>query len=212
MQFLKQAKMLKVTSVGLMALLGGCVTTEGLTLGSKPVETTIVNVNGARIVVGGPSGFCINKRQSRTTTTGAFIVLGPCVPKEASAAGIAGLLVANVSPDTSFGQSTNPKALKAYFKTNTGRKLLSNSGIAKSVDILETTTNNGVFFIHTRDSSDPLLLDTTSEKWRGFFSVSERMVSISLVNFTETPISQSAALRKLEAFSTRILQLNGSNQ
>jgi len=199
---------LKLAYVGMMVFLGGCVAAEVLPFNKKPVETTIVFVNAARIVIGGPAGFCVNNRQSRTTDAGAFVVLGPCVPKQAS---IAGLLVANISPDAGFGKISETAKLEGFFKSETGRKSLSDSDTAESVEILDLKSGNGVFYIHSRDSSDPLLPDTINEKWRGFFPVSDRMVSISLINFTDNPIPQSVVFQQLEEFSARILQLNNDD-
>jgi len=211
LQSLKHIKRSNLAFIVLMGFLGGCVAAEVLPFQAKPVETTIVNVNGARITIGGPPGFCINNRQSHTSAAGAFVVLGPCNPGQADSSEVRGLLVANVSPDTAFGKAMNPTTLKAFFKSAAGRKSLSNSANAETIDILDTVSSGSVFFVHSRDSSDPLIPDTTSESWRGFFPISGRMVSVSMINFIENPISGSIVFNQLKSFSTRIIQLNSDD-
>jgi len=197
--------------IGLMGFLGGCVAAEMQPFQAKPIETTIVNVNGARIAIGGPPGFCINNRQSHTDAAGAFVALGPCNPEQEGSSEIRGLLVAIVSPDAAFGKAMEPATLQAFFKSTAGRKSLSNSDNAETVDILDTISSNDVFFVHSRDNSDPLIPDTIPESWRGFFPISGRMVSVSMVNFSENPISDSIVFNQLESFSTRIIQLNSKD-
>ncbi|MBV1864439.1 MAG: hypothetical protein KUG74_08360 [Rhodobacteraceae bacterium] len=211
LQTLKHIKRSNLAFIGLMGFLGGCVAAEVLPFQAKPVETTIVNVNGARIAIGGPPGFCINNRQSHTSAEGAFVALGPCNPEQTGSSEIRGLLVANVSPDAAFSKAMDPATLQTFFKSTAGRKSLSNSGDAETVDILDTISSNDVFFVHSLDSSDPLIPDTTSESWRGFFPVSGRMVSVSMINFIENPISGSIVFNQLESFSTRIIQLNSED-
>jgi len=117
-------------------------------------------------------------------------------------------LVANVSADVPFGQSMDADELDTYFKSETGRKSLSAVGDANSVSILGSMTRDGVYYIHTQDNSEALLPDTTNNKWRGFFPISERMVSISPVNFVEKPLASHEVLGRLQGFAARIKLLN----
>ena len=194
---------------GLLLTLEGCVATDTLSFRSKPSVTTTVFKKSANIIIGGPTGFCVNSRQSRTNANGAFVVFGPCLSDNSPSSGPKGLFFANVSANDA--QSLDASALATFFKSAEGLKTLSNTDEAKTVDILDTNIKHGIFFIHTRDSSDPLIPDTTNESWRGFFVVSGRLVSVSMVNFIENPTPQSVVFNRLEDFATRIIQLNKSN-
>ncbi len=199
---------LRLLGIGLLVILSGCVVTDAIPFLGKPDDTTTVYPKSAKIVIGGPTGFCVNSRQSRTNKDGAFITLGPCTSEEFKASRNKGLFIANVSPIDVADESINIAALASFFGSAAGLRSLSNSGDAKSVEILDTVTKHGVYFLHTRDSSEPLIPETTTENWRGFFAVSDRLVSVTMVNFIENPMPQSVVLNRLEDFAARIIQLN----
>lgn len=191
----------------LSLVLSGCEVSRIFPVLGKPATSTTVRVAGADIQIGGVQEYCVNQRQSRTTKEGAFVVLGPCDSERPAQKN---LLVAVVSPVSVFGEQADITTLDTFFQSSKGRRILSNTGNPETVDTLETVKQNNVFYIFTRDSSDPVLPETTKDKWRGFFVVSDRMVSISLVNFTDTAVSAKRALRQLQAFAAGIKKLNES--
>ncbi len=204
-----------IASVSLLGL-SGCVGADGLLLQSKPKDTTTIRVNGSQVVIGGTSGYCVNSRQNRHSNAGTIVILGPCSPGD-SATGQGspahkGLLIASISADEKLAKAANSKTLSAYFRTKEGLKSLSRSGESATVEILGSLSKKGVYYVHTRDNAGPLIPDTTAEQWRGFFVVSDRMVSVSLLNFVDNTIPDRIVFAQLEEFAARIKSLNTSTE
>ncbi len=192
--------------------LSNCVDADGSPLQTKPADTAVLQVNGTKITVGGAEGFCVNSRPNRKTSAGAFIIFSPCAPGKqkggAPATSYKSLMIASVSSNELLAKATNQASLASFFRTDEGLKSLSNSGNASTVQILKTRKLDGVYYIHTRDTAGPLIPDTTSEQWRGFFVVSDRLVSISTINFIDNPTPSGLVLLQLEEFAARIKTLN----
>ena len=122
------------------------------------------------------------------------------------------MIIVNVSADENLAELSNQQKLEAFFATSAGLKSLSNSGDPATVEILDTLSSNGVFFVHTRDNTGPLIPDTIAEQWRGFFVVSGRMVTVTMVNFVDNPIPDSIVFSHLEEFAARTKSLNAPAQ
>ena len=195
--------------LGLTMLLSACVTDRVLPFLAKPEDRITVSLTGTKVTIGGVPGYCVNKRQSKNSKTTAFVVLGPCEPEKVETKA---LLIASVSGEARFGDNMTPEALRAFFQSRRGHKLLSSANDPETVEIQEILEDKGVLYIFSRDSADPVIPETVNDKWRGFFPVSERMVAISMVNFEENALSAKRALSQLKRFADSIRKLNGPNR
>ena len=72
--------------VAVTCLMSGCVATNAFAPTASAAEvqadTKVVKVVGQDVVLGRAAGYCFNDRQSRFTSSGAFVVMGPCDPTD----------------------------------------------------------------------------------------------------------------------------------
>jgi hypothetical protein len=190
---------------GFTVLLSGCVADRVLPFMAKPEDKITVTLTGTKVTIGGVPGYCVNKRQSKISKTTAFVVFGPCEPETVATNA---LLIASVSGETEFGDNLTPEALKEFFQSKRGHKLLSSINDPETVEIQEIIQEKGVLYIFSRDSAEPVIPETVNDKWRGFFPVSERMIAISMVNFEENAMPAKQALNQLKDFAASIKKLN----
>jgi hypothetical protein len=202
-------KMKNIRSVGailcVVLFVSGCVMDRILPTTPTPDDTIAVSSGDAKIIIGGAAGYCVNKRQSRTGKSNAFVILGPCEPETAHTKA---LLVASISADPSFDSEMDVSVLKKFIVSDRGKKMLSNNGNPADVRIGTITQSDGVLYVFTHDEGAPVIPETATDKWRGFFPVAGRMVIISMVNFTENVVPDDEMLAHLKSFAAAIRKLN----
>ena len=59
-----------------------------------------------------------------------------------------------------------------------------------------------------RDAAGPVIPDTSDEIWRTFLSVQDRLVSVSIINFTDAPMPDGLIFAQMEEIAKRIKALN----
>lgn len=203
----------RIAAVSVFALgLSGCIEASDLTPVSASAaevnaDTKVVNVNGAAVTLGRTDGYCFNDRQSKITTTGAFVVLAPCDPLDENSTA-KGLILINVLDEKGIKAAINSRGLEAYFQSDKGRGALSRKGKAGNVTVLGTMEDNGLYYVHTRDADGPVIPDTTDDQWRVFFVVADRLVSVSVVNFVDDQMTDGLVFAYAEAVAKRIRSLN----
>ncbi|MEM6619990.1 MAG: hypothetical protein AAF631_11910 [Pseudomonadota bacterium] len=169
--------------------------------------TRVVTVSGQDVIVGDAAGYCINDRQSRDTSNGAFVVMGPC-DTDAEVRTARGLVLVNVLADAEMTRAVRDETLEGFFKSAAGRRALSAHGDGGQVRILGTMENNAAFYVHSLDEAGPVIPDTSPEQWRAFLVAGDRLVSISVVNFTDAPMSDGMIFTQLETIARAIRRLN----
>lgn len=169
--------------------------------------TKTVSVAGQKVVIGPAAGYCISDRQSKDTRAGAFVVMAPCPGPDAGAA--KGLVLINVLAAKALQDALEADEMDAFFKSEEGRSALSSKGRGEDMEILGTMGDKGAYIVHSRDRTGPVIPDTSDEQWRMFFVVAERLVSISIVNFTDAPLSDGEIFARMKKIAARIRQLNG---
>lgn len=170
-------------------------------------DTKTVTVRGKQVTLGSAAGYCINDSRSRYTASGAFVVMAPCKPgaRDATARG---LVLVNVLASQALQDAVKAEQLDAFFKSKDGRAALSARGRSSDIEVLGTMENDGVFVIHARDAAGPVIPDTSEDIWRTFLSVHDRLVSVSIVNFTDAPMSDGVIFAQMEEIAQRIQALN----
>lgn len=175
--------------------------------GSSSTTTKVVEVDGQKITIGSGAGYCLNERQSRYTRSGAFVVLAPCEEGDGTPAP-KGLVIVNVLASQALQDALDADRMDEFFRSSDGRKALSARGNAADIEILGTMASDSSYVVHSRDASGPVIPDTSDEQWRMFFTVRDRLVSVSVINFTDAPMSDGQIFTQMEAIATTIRALN----
>lgn len=182
------------------------VTTADLGLNRSALQT--VAVAKRTVVIAGPSGYCIDRAGSNLGGDSAFVVLASCGSITGNAQDGApraqGLLTASVAKERGPGVLTAPDVLQAYVTSPAGRAAMARDGRAASVTILETVHLDGAFLIRLRDTSQGNIAGVEEVYWRGLTDLNGRLVTLSVVSFTNKPFSSDASLATLRTFLARI--------
>ena len=211
--FLRQytSRLTRMLCVGTIALgMTGCDEVATFTpafAAEADADTKVVTVGGTKVTLGRVAGYCFKDRQSKITSAGAFVVMAPCDPL-ADDTTAKGLILVNVLADEGITAAINDRDLEAYFQSNAGRAALSRKGNAENLTILGTMQDGGIYYVHTIDVDGPVIPDTTDDQWRVFFVASDRLVSVSVVNFIDDQMPDGLVFAHMEAIARRINSLN----
>ncbi|KMW59096.1 Cation transport ATPase [Candidatus Rhodobacter oscarellae] len=192
------------------ALLMGCgdgATTafaELPSLGRKAPDT--VAVAGGAVVVGGPSGYCVDRGSSLLRGDTAFVLLASCASiaraEGALAPAAPGLLTASV--DQASGAAPSAVDLLAFLDGPEGKAALARDGDAESVTILQSQIEQDAVLLRIDDQSANPTPGLETTYWRGLFSEKERLITVTVIGFASRPLDPDAGLAKLRGFIARI--------
>lgn len=185
-------------------------TTLNFAFQPTPQDTVTVNLRGVSILVGGSAVYCPTPSAKRRHNTGVTVTLRPCSPDGAAAREQrqAGLMLVNILDAQDLVDLADAEQLHGYFTSEAGRKALSNDGDPSSVEILGTLKEDGVFYTHTRHATGPIVPDIDNVRWRGFFVLRGRLVSISILSFVDNPMPDGIVFAQLSEFAQRLKYLN----
>lgn len=207
-------------AISVLALLAGCGEGPGESpivsilgdaaatpLGGRDAPET-VSVGGGNVTVGGPQGYCVDRRGSRLGGDAAFILLASC----ASITGVAsagvpaapGLLTASVDRDASALPSVND--FKSFFATDAGRATLARDGQASSVSMLRSEARDDAILMRIRDTSPASTEGLEDTYWRGLLLLNGRLITVTVNSFSKRVIDEEDGRAKLLAFLQRIRQ------
>lgn len=195
-----------------LVVLGGCdglgaLSTATASAAEVDVDKKIVTVAGQDVILGRAAQYCFNDRQSRVTSSGAFVVMAPCDPEDEGSEA-KGLVLVNVLADDGIMKAIADHDLEAYFQSDTGRSALSRTGTPEKVTVLGTMEDDGIYYVHTLDGDGPVIPDTTADQWRVFFVAADRLVSVTVVNFVDDKMTDGLVFAHMEAIAQRIKSLN----
>ncbi|GAB4386991.1 MAG: hypothetical protein Kow0045_16610 [Albidovulum sp.] len=175
--------------------------------------TRSLSLGAGDISVAGPSGYCVDRRASRETGSGAFVLFGSCAALAGSP--LAGqpekpaLLTASVAPALSGeGLETRLDELAAFFRSDAGRAALSRDGRAGSVTIAAMERARGVLYIRLVDRS-AAAQKVEPGYWRAAFAMRGRLVTLSAMSLADRPVADRDLRRTLDRFIARIRRDNG---
>ncbi|ABD52980.1 hypothetical protein [Jannaschia sp. CCS1] len=194
--------------LGPAALLAACVG-----LGGGDDAPREVQVTADAVTITGPRGFCVDPTAVRNTDDTGFVLLGNCAAISGSArAGqpdVPAVLTAAVSaPSSGGGLTANLDALETFFQSDDGRALLSRSGDASTVQILDTRRQAGMFLLHARDSSAGEVVGVASDYWRAYLDVGTRLATLSVLALEDAEVSNAQVLSTLTQFATAVQAAN----
>lgn len=201
----------RLTLLAAAVLLAGCL--EGFGAGARAPETTRV-ANGA-VTIGGPDGYCVDPLGSGDSDASSFVLLGSCAAlrEDPDAAHPDRLAVLTATVSRSAGGprvADTLDELAEVFSAPAGRAMLSRSGEAERVTLLETRTRDGVLLLHLRDTSPFDGPEMAQEYWRAVLDAGERMVMLSVIPLSSSPLSAEAVRVLLDAFIARVQRENAT--
>jgi hypothetical protein len=201
--------------VGAMAIvmaLAGCV--DGFSLGGAVHDAPRqVQVTSDAVTITGPRGFCVDPTATRNSNDTGFVLLGNCAAISGSARArqpdISAVLTAAISaPSSGASLTANLEALEVFFLSEDGRALLSRSGEAASVQILDTRVEQGMFLLHARDTSAGDVVGVASDYWRAYMEIGARLASLSVLALEDAEVSDMQALETLTRFAAAVQTAN----
>ena len=166
-----------------------------------------------QIVIRGPSGFCVDPTHARTEGDAAFVILGNCaaISGEAQAPQpqVPAILTAAVSDRTGGGTLDGElDDLAAFFRSDSGRALLSRSNRADTVEILETVVQHGLVFIHARDTSAGAFAGVAQDYWRVYLDLGPRLATLTVLGPDGAGLEEAEGLRTLSQFAQAVRRAN----
>ena len=196
-------------------VLAGCVDGLGLGLGGGGGNDAPrdVQVTADLVTITGPRGFCVDPTATGNSGDTGFVLLGNCaaISGEARAPqpNLPAVLTAAVSArSTGANLTDNLSALDAFFRSDDGRRLLSRSGNANSVEILDTRTRGDIFLLHARDTSAGALPGVAQDYWRVYLDVGPRLATLSVLALADADVSNEDAFGLLTRFASAVTAAN----
>ena len=193
-----------------LVLLAGCAGFDGVGLLSGPPRQLVVA--GGAITVAGPAGYCIERTSVRKTAAGDFVLLGSCASiagrADAPAPTTPAVLTASISGAGVADVKSSFARLPAYFASARGRAALARDGKPGSVSINRTLTSDGAFILKATDPGRGRARGLAPDYWRAIFDLRGRIVTLSVIEFEDKPMSDKTALALLRSFVRRMRQEN----
>lgn len=190
-----------------IAILIAAVLLSACTMG--PPVTQLSVASGA-VTVAAPNGYCIDRSATRDRANGTFVLLGSCsaLSPNGAEARVPVVLTALVSDPLQIATTPNAGTMAQFFKSNDGRAILSRSGQANTLRILQSETRRGILYMKLRDSSPGGDAALTAETWRAFLPLSDRITVLSVRMMADQPVSSDAALSVLRNFVAAVQTAN----
>ena len=180
----------------------------GASLG--PPQFSVASAGGA-VTIAGPGGYCVDRQLSRVQNSDSFVVLGSCAALAeggVAPAGAPAILTATVS-GAPASAVPGPAALETFLRSEDGRRTLARDNRAESVTILRTRSDNGTLMLNIRDTSPGGIGRGTEDAyWRAVFAVRDRLVTATVLAFSERPLTAEGGFRLLGRFVARIRAVN----
>jgi hypothetical protein len=167
---------------------------------------------GVRVVP--PRGFCISEGNEQQ----GLVLIGTCAAVRGGAgfgrADVPAILTATVGPPGSAmpieGQA---EVLTGFFTSAAGRRALSRSGRAETVEILEAVILpdrrfGPAFALHARDTAPFPGGKASADYWRALFPLGSQMVTLTVTGLVAYPMDRDAGLALLREFVAAIYRAN----
>ena len=199
-----------VMLLGLSALLAGCVSLGG----GGDAAPRAVQVTADAVTITGPDGFCVDPALTRNDGDTGFVLLGNCAAISGRARApqpdIQAVLTAAVAERSSGGGvlTESLDELDGFFRSDAGRGLLSRSGDAESITILETRVAGEMFLLHARDTSAGAVVGVAQDYWRAYLDLGPRLTTLSVLALADQDVSDAQALTTLVSFADAVGRAN----
>jgi len=164
-----------------------------------------IAVTSDRVVVTGPEGYCVDPTATRDTGDTGFVVLGNCAAISNSDLAVQpevpAVLTAAVSEPSDGGQLAESLGeLDAFFRSEDGLRLISRTGDAATVTVLDTVIEGEVFLLHATDTSAGSIEGVQGDYWRAYLDVGSRIATLSVLALEDRVLSRDESLATLRSF------------
>lgn len=189
-----------------MFALSGCLQAPG-----DPAQRE-VTVSRSAVTIAGPSGFCVDPATLRDEEESAFVLLGNCAAIARSSRQpqpeVRALLTAAVQELEAVSIRDQGSQVAEFLKTEEGRALLSRTGDATSVGILNARKSGDVLYLHAYDKSPGYVPGMASEQWRAMFDLDGAIISLTVLGFEDEPLSADTGMATVREFASIIRREN----
>ncbi|PWK61503.1 hypothetical protein [Roseicyclus mahoneyensis] len=189
--------------------LAGC----GGVLGAVAPAPAEIAVTSDLIVVTGPEGYCVDPTATRNSDDTGFVLLGNCaaIANSGGAAqpAVPAVLTAAVSEPSDGGRLADSMAdLDTFFRSEDGLRLISRTGDASTVTVLDTAVEGDVFLLHASDSSAAAIDGVQGDYWRAYLDVGNRIATLSVLALEDRALSRDDSLVTLREFISAVQAAN----
>lgn len=158
-----------------------------------------VAVLGDALIVRAPRGYCVDKNSARGGEDTAALLIGRCAPGGHVKAA---LVTVGVGRSGSAGVMTaGVEALRDFMSSAQGRALLSRSGKANDLAVLESGVVKGRLLLHLMDRE-------AGEYWRAVIGLRGRLVTISAMGSPDAPLPPSEGRKLVDQTVDALLRAN----
>lgn len=203
---------LRAAPAALALLLAACAP-AGIA-GGAPTRTS-VELAGAEIVVAAPQGFCIDRRSTRRSAAGAFVLVGDCAllgPVGGRARPPVGAVMTASVSTAGLGEGARAAQslarLASFAATPAGLSALGRSGESARTRILATRTRGDALYLLVEDAGPQRGPELDRRFWRAFLEVGGRLTVLSLLAFEDAGIDPQRGLELLTAFADAVQRAN----
>jgi hypothetical protein len=190
----------------LILILAGCFETappeDHATRHAAPGPAALPVLDGA-VTVAGPRGYCVDTAATAEGATEAFVLMIRC--RGADRHPVLAATITALPAEAAVG-AANLAALKEAITGPTGRAYLSRTGAAEDIRIDEAQMQEGAIWlrIHDRGTRAPFAPDY----WRAILPVGARVVTLSVLDARDAPLTRAAGLSILRDFAGRMRAAN----
>ena len=164
-------------------------------------SSVAVRVEGQRVVLAAPDGFCFDRRGTDVTRAGAVALAADCsVTGDApEGPGTGAFITVSVS---NAGLPGDLATLEGFLRTEAGTALLGKSADPEAkVTLVETRTQDGILLAKVTDTGTPRIPGASETFWRAFFEAADRLVGLSIVSFRGAALGDDASIGYLTDFA-----------
>lgn len=205
----------KSAALALILVLAGCmsglpVPTAGRIDTSAPRE---VVVSGGEVVIAGPDGFCVDPRSVEDRKEGvSFVLLGNCASiansAEADQPPFHALLSATIRLNPGASMADQMDLAQEFLRSADGRAILSRTGDAETVTVIDSFAEGETLFLRARDSSEGYAPNMSAEHWRAIFDLNDRVIAVAVFGFDDAPLPSATGLATARRFADAIRAAN----
>lgn len=157
-----------------------------------------------------PAGYCVDQRASNPRD--GFAVMAPCATLGASdpAPGAVGVATVQVGPPQSGTVSGAEGALRDLLESDAGAVLLSATGEADAIKVLNSQALENSVTVHFTDSGDAPMAGLQGEEWRAFTDINGRLVTVAVRGLATAPLQDGTGSWLLNLVVSGLLAAGGS--
>jgi len=202
--------MLRRWMIGFTCALGlaGC---EGFEMGGEAPPAKQAALLGGAVNVAGPDGFCVDVADSRLGR--GFAILAPCVTLGLEGAGVVSqpaIITVQAGRAGTAAITGSEPAFAGLLNTEAGAALLSQSGDASTVEILDSRSADNQVTVSFEDSAGAPIAGTQDREWRAFVDINGRLVPISARGLAAAPFGSASGDRMLDAAVAAMVSANAA--